>query len=156
MAKAADLIKVLSSKSQFEPVDVQEGANQIRILGRVRQDGTTTPMDNWLLMMNAIATREEQPGCAWKVDISKKYFRRGNKFIFAWRLIIQGEGVADLLPELISVVGGAPLSSRNEVTEIALLGARGDRNTPTKGKGAGVTGTIPVGPMSPGAMRGLR
>jgi hypothetical protein len=152
MAKAQDLINVLAAKARFEAVDVAEQPNQIRILGRVRQDGTSTTMDNWLLMMNSIAEREEQPGCKWKVDISRKYFRRAGKLIFAWRLIIQGEELSVLLQEVIAAAQGAPLSSRNEVTEVP-LGARGDRNALVRGKGAGASGTVPVGPW---ALQGLR
>jgi hypothetical protein len=154
MANVKELLVVLGRKSKFEAVDVQETATNIRILGRVRQDGTSTPMDNWLLMMNAIAEREEKPGCPWKVDISKKYFRRGSKFIFAWRLIIQGSDLPEQLTEIISACTGSPISSRNEVFEVSLPGSRSDRNAHNNGKGAGAMGTVPVGPMVP--MRGGR
>jgi len=156
MAKAQDLINVLAARARFEPVDIQESSNQIRILGRVRTDGTSAAMDNWLLMMNSIAEREERPGCAWKVDISRKYFRRGGKLIFAWRLIIQGEGMTSLLPDLISAAQASPVSQRTELTEIALPGGHRDRNALRNGKGAGATGQVPVGPMAVHGMRGGR
>ena len=154
MATAQDLINVLAAKARFEPVDVQESTTQLRILGRVRTDGARTAMDNWLLMMNSIAEKEERAGCPWKVDISRKYFRRGGKLIFAWRLIIQGENLPALLPDIIAAAQGSPVSQGVELTEIALPGASGNRNAFRNGRGAGETGKVPVGPMAIHALRG--
>jgi hypothetical protein len=154
MAKVQDLINVLAAKARFEPVDINEQPKQIRILGRVRTDGPPTAMENWLLMMLAIAKREEQPGTGWKIDISRKYFPRGPKLIFAWRLIIQGENLEEQLKEIIMAAQGAPMSNRpSETMEIALPGVRGDRNAMKNGKGAGLSGRVLAGPAAIQQMR---
>jgi len=154
MAKAQDLINVLAAKARFEPVDIDEKPTQIRLLGRVRTDGPPSAMENWLLMMLAIAKREEQPGSTWKIDISRKYFPRGPKLIFAWRLIIQGDNLEEQLKEIIAAAQQAPMSNRpSEIMEIALNGGSGDRNAIRNGKGAGLTGRVAAGPAAIAAHR---
>jgi hypothetical protein len=157
MATVQDLINVLASRAKFEPVEVDEKPTQIRMLGRVRTDAHASAMDNWLAMMNAIAEREEHEGCTWKVDISRKYFRRNGRLIFAWRLIIQGENLEASLPELVAAAQStaAVAKSYRELDEIPLPGVRGDRNAHINGKGAGATGKVLTGPMAvQAALRG--
>lgn len=153
MAKLQDLINVLANKARFEPVDIDEKPTNIRILGRVRTDGPRSAMDNWLLMMNAIAEREEREGCTWKVDISRKYFRRGGRLIFAWRLIIQGSDLENELKEVIQAASMAPSSTpRGEIEEIP-LNVSGNRNVMRNGKGAGLSGQVLAGPAAIAAYR---
>jgi hypothetical protein len=81
------------------------------------------------------------------VDISKQYFLRNERVLFGWRLIFQGEGVAEHLPKICEAVSNAP-RAKAVVEEQPLAGARGDRNAPRGGKGAqGVLGAV-VGPMA--------
>lgn len=157
MATAQDLINVLAAKAKFEAVEIDEKPTQIRILGRVRTEQSPTAMDNWLSLMCAIALAAEAPDSTWKVDISRKYFPRGNKLIFAWRLILQG---TDLETELRAVIAAAQSTSviaksHRELDEIPLPGVRGDRNAHVNGKGAGATGKVLTGPMAiQAALRG--
>lgn len=156
MATLNDLLATLGRRCNFELPDrsdidrfVQVTPKQIRIVGRIRDGGTTAAMSNWFLIMNALLERMEKPGVTWKADISKWYFRRGGKIIFAWRILLQGDEVSSRLTEILAVVNGAPVTNRSEVTEIALPGVgRASRNSNVNGKGAGYAGKVPVGPMA--------
>lgn len=153
MAKAQHLVTVLATKARFEAVDVKETVTQIRILGRVRADNASTTT-NWLAMMDAIAAQEERPGCSWSVDISRKYFRRQGRLVYAWRLIIQGDDLEAQLEEIIAAAQSSQVQAPQEVMEVPLINAHGDRNAFRNGKGAGATGTVPVGPAA--LLRGVR
>lgn len=160
MATLNDLLATLHRRCQFEIPDpsdirrfVQETPNQIRIVGRIKVDGTTASMNNWLLIMNGLFERMEKPGVTWKADISKWYFRRSGRIVFAWRILLQGEDIKSRLPEILTVVNNAPISNKAEVTEIALPGiGRANRNAGMNGKGAGLSGKVAVGPMAIAAM----
>jgi hypothetical protein len=164
MATVNDLLKALKRKCQFELPEhraeergkfVQEAATQIRIIGRLVSNGTTASMNNWLLIMDALMTRMEQPGVTWKVDISKWYFKRGGRIVFAWRILLQGEAIQSKITEITTVVTGSAVSSRSEVTEIALPGVgRANRNENSNGRGAGLSGKVAVGPMAIAALMG--
>ena len=146
MAKAEDLVAVLSRRAKFEPVDVEEKPTQIRILGRVRTDSSVNAA-TWLGMMDAIAQREEREGVTWKIDISRKYFRRNGVLVFAWRLIIQGPDLENQLNDIIQAAMQIP-QARGETMEIGLHGSSADRNAIKNGKGAGATGKVLAGPAA--------
>ena len=160
MATVNDLLVALHRRCRFELPDasdpgryVQETPGQIRIIGRIRSDGTSASMDNWLLVMNSLFKRMESQGVAWKVDISKWYFNRGGKIVFAWRILLQGENIKSRLAEILTVVNNSPVTSRAEVQEIALPGVgRANRNVNQNGRGAGLAGKTAVGPMAIAAM----
>jgi hypothetical protein len=160
MATLNDLLTALNRRCRFEIPDpsdmarfIQQTPNQIRIIGRIRSDGTTANMANWLLLMNALFERAEKPGVTWKADISKWYFRRGGKIVFAWRVLLQGDAIAERITEITTVVNSSPVTSRAEVEEIALPGVgRANRNTNQNGRGAGYAGKVAVGPMAIAAL----
>ena len=161
MTTVVDLLRLLGRRCAFELPDartpeayVQETPNQIRIMGRIRSDGTTAAMSHWRLIMHALLTRAGTPGVAWKADLSKSYFPRGPKMVFAWRILLQGENIAGSLQEIGQVISGVPQAANVEVTEIALPGVgRANRNVGVNGKGAGLMGSAMVGPAALAASR---
>lgn len=139
MSTARDLLGELNKKSQFEPVDLQESAAQIRIMGRVRADGTNANVANWLLLVRNLLIRVQVTGCPWRADVSKSYFLKGEKVVYGWRLVLQAPGldVRTCIPDMISTVRGAPQASHVSVEEVPLVGASPNRNSLNRGKGAG-------------------
>lgn len=157
MATARDLIEVLGKKSNFEAVDVQEGAGQIRIMGRVLTDGTNANLANWFLVVDNVLTRLETTKCAWTTDISKSYFKRGGKLVFAWRLLFQAPGadIRTFIPDIISFIYEAPKTSHVTVDEVPLVGASPNRNALNRGKGAGsVLNAPPIASLAGGRFSG--
>jgi hypothetical protein len=156
MATVNDLLAVLHRRCNFEIPDpsdlsrfIQETPKQIRIIGRIRPDGTSAAMNNWLLIMSSLFERMEKPGVTWKADISKWYFRRNGRIVFAWRILLQGEDIKSRLTEILQAVNNSPISSKAEVEEIPLPGVgRANRNVSHNGKGAGLSGKVAVGPMA--------
>lgn len=143
------LIQMLQMRGGFETVNHQESPNQLRLLGRVRKPS----VDGWLLVINQLKATEEN--VAWSIDISKQYFRRGGKLMFAWRLILQAEGVAQHYGHVAQSVGNSP-RARTIIEEQALPGARSDRNAPSvasRGKGAQSALKSTVGPFALAALQ---
>lgn len=145
-----DLFRAMQRKAGFEAVSVTEpSAGQLRALGRIPEDMGGLNMGNWKILMYQLYTT--MAGRPWKVDISKSYFikQETGKLVFAWRVIFQGENLAQHLPEIISVVNGSPVTARAEITEIPLAGAAANRGKVTGGRrGAGPSGQVLVGPAA--------
>jgi hypothetical protein len=140
-----DLLRVLMQKAGFQVVgQPTKGATQLRIVGRLPDN---KGMGQWLLVVDQLLARAEQ--ATWKVDISKQYLRRDGKLRFGWRLIFQGESLEADMQNIAAAVVSAPRPARVEVTEVPLLGASPDRNNgAATGKGAGPSGSFPVGPLA--------
>lgn len=154
---AETLLNALRKKAGFETVSMAEPSpNQLRVLGRVLEDQAGMNMNNWkILMYRFYTTMEARP---WKVDFSKSYFVQPEtkRLVFAWRLIFQGEGLAQHYPELVKLAETSPIAARGEVTEMLLPGADASRHSTHGGKrGAGPAGKVLVGPLAVQAkMRG--
>jgi len=148
---ADDLLRVLRMRSGFEAVNHQESANQLRVLGRVQKQG----VNGWLLVARQLLLASERSD--WSLDVSKQYFLRGGKIMFGWRLILQGNLVAQRYEHVAQVVANAP-RARAIVEEQLLPGARAgvDRNAPSlenRGKGAQGSLKAVVGPFASAALR---
>lgn len=140
----------MRKKAGFEAVSVSEPVpGQLRVLGRVPEDPGGLNMNNWKILMYRFYTvMRDRP---WKADFSKSYFikEESQKLVFAWRVIFQGENLAQHYSELIQVVASSPISARAEVTEFPLAGAAQNRGAVTGGKrGAGPSGRVLVGPAA--------
>lgn len=147
----AQLGMALKLRCGFEVVQVTPSEKQLRILGRLPQ----LRMGDWLLTIHHIITHVTDNSPGWTVDISKHYFLRGPKVVFAWRLIFQGPDIVRQVPSIINTINGSPRSNRTEINEMPLIGASADRNaqSPT-GKGAGLMGTVAVGPSMKARLSG--
>ncbi len=148
---AADLLfQALRKKAGFEPVSIAEpNPNQLRVLGRVLEDTGGMNMNNWKILMHRFyTTMVSRP---WKADFSKSYFvqEETGKLVFAWRLIFQGENLAQFYPELAKLAESSPVSARGDITEMVLPGASRDRHSTHGGRrGAGPAGKVLVGPLA--------
>jgi hypothetical protein len=147
MSTPADkLFLALRKKVGFEVVSQAESPNQLRILGRIPGDRLGSNEGNWkIVKWRLLKAMESRP---WKVDLSKSYFikKETDKMVFAWRILLQGEDIAQHYADVISIIESSP-QSRAEVMEIPLLG--NSRNDTAGGKrGAGPAGMVPVGPMA--------
>jgi hypothetical protein len=140
------LFAALRKKVSFEVVSQTETPNQLRILGRIPTDRLGLNEGNWkIVKYRLLIAMEERP---WKVDLSKSYFIKTEtkKMVFAWRILLQGENIAQHYADIISVISTSP-SARAEVMEIPLVG--NSRNDTTGGRrGAGPVGSVAVGPFA--------
>jgi hypothetical protein len=140
----------LRKKAGFEVVSHNDAnPNQLRILGRVPEDRGGLNMNNWkILMYRLYLAMEGQP---WKVDFSKSYFIKAEskKLVFAWRVILQGEGLTQHYADIVNLITTSPISAPTVVTEMPLVGVSADRNSTEGGKrGAGVFGKVLTGPLA--------
>lgn len=146
MMEIADLTNALSKKAGYEAVNTKSQPNQLRFLGRVPQPLLPT----WLLLVQRLL--EASVGAPWSVDISKQYFMRGDKLVFGWRIILQGEAVETHLGTVVTIIKNVQRVS-NQLDEVPLY-SRPNRNSLSgTGKGAQPTESAVVGPL---AMRGMR
>ncbi len=144
-----DLVRMLQMRGGFEVVNHQAAPNQLRLLGRVRNPS----MDAWILVVNQLKSVEES--APWSIDISKQYFRRGGKLMFAWRVILQAENVEQCYAHVAQSVSNSP-RARTIIEEQPLPGARSDRNAPSvanRGKGAQSALKSTVGPWALAALQ---
>jgi hypothetical protein len=131
----------LQRKTGFEVLDHKESEVQLRVMGRQPRDRMGMNTSNWLLVCTNLLERSGKNG--WTVDVSKYHFLRGKVIMYSWRLIFQAE--ADLkskYDDIVRAILQAPHTSRGEITEMPLVGARADRNSGGGvGRGKGASGT---------------
>jgi hypothetical protein len=138
-----ELIKALRMRGGYEVVEKTAGANQVRLIGRV----PSALVKGWLIIVRQILVRS---GAApWSADVSKSYFLRSGQVMFGWRLIFQGQGIEQYLPDIVATVVDSP-RPKSTVMEQPLAGASANRNKQTPGslKGAALTGKSVVGPVA--------
>ena len=142
------IIAALRKRAGYEAVSQNETATQLRFLGRLLPDRGGQGADNWKTLMHFLnAAMKER---TWTVDISKYFFNKEETglLVFAWRIIFQGENLAQHYTDIANVIAKAPNAAR-ELTEMPLAGATADRNSTAGGKrGAGAFGKVLVGPMA--------
>jgi hypothetical protein len=147
----AQLFGALKQRVGFEVVSETETPNQLRILGRIPEDSLGLNGNNWKIVKYRLLTVMEQR--PWKVDLSKSYFikKETKKMVFAWRVLLQGENIAQHYADLVNIIMTSP-SARVEVTEIPLgSGNEANRNSTAGGRrGAGPMGSVPTGPLAVG------
>ncbi len=144
MATSRELQVALVQKTGFEVVESTGGEKQLRLVGRVHRNF----VGQWKLTMHRLLQREAS--APWKIDISKKYFLRTGQVYYGWRLIIQLSPdtpgtVEEQFDDIIKTVDAAPSATRQEIMEIALVGASPNRNTRTN---VGLEGKVMIGPMA--------
>lgn len=128
------LYLALHRKSGFEVVSQTASTNQIRVLGRIPQNR----MPGWLPVSLALLLASESS--PWNADISKQYFPRNRKLRFAWRIILQGENIAQHLPQIVGIIDKVPMM-RTELKEVPIqrsshrqsMGAKGARGIAGEG-----------------------
>ena len=144
---ASHVFTALRKRVGFEVVSKSETPNQLRILGRIPEDSMGLNGNNWkIVKYRLLMAMEDRP---WKVDLSKSYFikKETKKLVFAWRVLLQGENIAQHYADIVNIISTSP-SARVDVMEIP-LGTGEDRNNPAGGRrGAGPMGSVAVGPMS--------
>lgn len=139
-----ELTRLLKLRGGFETVNANPSQGQVRLLGRVPKDH----MGAWLLIVNELLVRGS--GTSWSVDISKQYFRRDGKVMFAWRIILKAADAAQAVSAVCEAISSAP-RPRVSVDEFPLPGVKGDRNVAgpnSRGKGAQGSLNSVVGPMA--------
>jgi hypothetical protein len=148
MSTAAELFTALHRRAGFEMVNHTLAPTRLRILGRLPLDRAGMNMSNWKVLMERLLTAAEQ-GRPWSVDLSKSYFKKGGRIVYAWRVIFQGDAIETHLTDIINVVKTSPGARIPEPTEVRLYGLPQDRNNTAGGKaGAGPVGSVAVGPLA--------
>lgn len=146
MATLPELFATLRSKAGFEVVSHTLSPTRLRVLGRLPLDRGGMNMGNWVVLVDRLLAASEQSR-PWSVDVSKHYFRRDSKLVYAWRLLFQADEIEKQYADIISTVKASPGAARPEPTEVRLYGRQD--NDPSGGKrGAGPVGSIAVGPLA--------
>lgn len=142
-----DLVRTMNQKAAFELVEQSDTATQLRLLGRIPLDPAGRNMENWRMLARQVLLRSAK--APWKADISKVLLVRNEDLHFAWRVILQGEGLEQHLPEIVQVMAGSPPPVQREVMEMTIPGVTADRNSTVGGRrGAGPVDRVPIGPMA--------
>jgi hypothetical protein len=82
-----------------------------------------------------------QPRSTWTVDISRKYFERGNSLVWLWRVIFQAPAIANHYQEIASLIVSVGAPAQQDVLVTPLLLASPNRNAST---GFGSKGAVPT------------
>lgn len=127
------------TKVGLETLDVEEKPNQLRLICRLNRNFG----EHWKLAMYQLLTKEQT--APWKVDISKKYFLRGNQVFYGWRLLFQVEEVSKHYDAIIRMIQSTPPPSNIHVEEGPLVGSAANRATRTN---VGPVDKVMVGPMA--------
>lgn len=144
-----NILEIANQKFGFEVVVQTEESNRLRIVGRIRSDNAGRNLGNWLLVIDRLLEADRTG--KWSVDISKHYFKKGKgqPVVFGWRLIFQGEKIAQHYADIVNLISTAPQTARTEVTEMPMPGSSAHRNTTAGGRrGAGLTDHTAVGPLA--------
>lgn len=151
-ATLPDLLSALHRKTGFECVESSDAVpNRIRIMGRVRDDPRGIRVRSWNQVARALCIRSKTNPNSWTVDISKKYDVFGDDHVFLWayRLIFQGQDIKSNINDIVRVVLSVEISQSPNpgmVDEFPLAGAhRGDNGDLGRGKGAFAVDTAPIG-----------
>lgn len=148
MSSLDQLLAALRKRVGFEAVTQNQTPNQLRLLGRIPADALGLNGNNWKIIKRLLLkAMKERP---WTVDISKSYFiqEETDKLVYAWRILFQGENIAQHYADITNLIATAP-SAQAEVMEIPYGGVDANRNSTAGGRrGAGPAGTVPVGPMA--------
>jgi hypothetical protein len=107
---------------------------------------------NWLIIVRQLLIRGAE--APWSVDISKSYFLRSGRVMFGWRLIFQGQDIAQHAVDMVSTITNSP-RAKATIESQPLAGASANRNQQTPGslRGAAPSGSAVVGPMASRMMR---
>jgi hypothetical protein len=146
MATLPELFATLRSKSGFEVVSHTPSATRLRVLGRLPLDREGMNINNWVVLVARLLTATEQ-GKPWSVDVSKHYFKRDGKLVYAWRLLFQAEEIEKHYADIMNVAKNSPGAKRPEPEEVRLYG-RESNDTSGGKRGAGALGSVAVGPIA--------
>lgn len=142
------LAAALRVKVGFQVVSFTEAPTKLRILGRIPEDTSGLNGGNWKIVMFRLLTAMER-GAPWAADLSKNYFKKNGKLVYAHRILLQGPDIAQHYAAVTHIITSSPSTSRAEVTEMPLGGASADRHSTAGGKrGAGPAGTVLTGPAA--------
>lgn len=116
------LYAALADKTGAELLNEKVSDRQLRFMVRVRKGPNTTM---WLAVIDRLlelADSQTAPA-KWTIDISKQYFRRPD-LKFGWRVILQGENLAQYYEPLArEVLAVHPNNAGKELQEVPLHGS---------------------------------
>lgn len=136
-----ELFESLSIRGGIEIVESDVKPTKLRLIGRLRPNAG----DHWKMVMHRLLLSEVD--APWKIDISKKYFLRGNQVFYGWRIILNGEDLETQYPNIIQLIKTAlkPNPISTGVDEVPLIGVSPNRATRTN---VGFTDRVAVGPLA--------
>lgn len=142
-ATKADVYAALMQKCGFEVLEEQEGAKQLRIMGRSQRE-------RWpffLPVIHRLLKTSKAAGNPWTCDISKMYLENNDKVFYTWRIIFQSADVKAQYANIVGAIRSAPQPARVELDRQLLPGykpgdVRGGVNA--KGKGVSSAGSLPM------------
>lgn len=136
-----ELERVLASRGYEVVSSASPTPKQLRLLGRVPRDVEAA----WRSVVDHVLAVCEKPQ-PWSVDVSKSYFRRAGRLLYAWRIIFQGEGLEGHLGTIAGAFSTAP-RPKASVEEYTIQGGP-NRNALKSGKGVQSALNPVVGPAA--------
>mgnify|MGYP001209092877 CR=1 FL=1 len=97
-----DLIQLLQARGNFETVKNQPAEDQLVLLGRI----PNTAVDQWLIIVHSLLEWGASSGVV--MDVSRQYFLKSGKVVYAWRLIIRAKGVEKHYGQIAAILNRAP------------------------------------------------
>jgi hypothetical protein len=146
---ASRLGHAITATGFAEPVSLTFKPDQVTVIFRLAQGSEPKWVDLAKKILEAERSSSEQAH-AWKTDISKAYFLKGEKLVYGWRISVQTGQMSISLDYLIRAMKGdaQPKPTKGEETEMTFTGFEGisDRNVPKPGskKGAYKGETVPI------------
>lgn len=142
MASVEDLCRVLKNKVWYDTVQKYADEDQIVLLGRCANRTEDLLIVGHQLQVTALDK-------SWSHEIAKVFLLKGRKLVHAWRLVFEGTGIQDAIPEIIQVISKCPRARRAELDSVELPGGSRYRSyTGKPGKGAAPMGQAKVGPAA--------
>lgn len=110
------LLTSFRAKAGYEIIQNTIDTNQLRFIGRVPEKRVA----DWL---DAVSSLLDRSGEHWSIDVSRHYFKRAGKLVFAWRVIVRAKDLEATVNDIINVLHATPASTRSELKEVPLIGA---------------------------------
>lgn len=138
----------------FEVVKATEQPSKLRVIGRCTKE-------RWpflLPVIHGLLVASEDVTTPWTCDVSRVYMlhNSGREVRYAWRLLFQGEGLAEQYTDITRVISQAPKPKQVELTSYRLPGYKpGDERASmtARGKGAAPAGSSPLVAATRGGVR---
>ena len=141
------VINALSRKVGFEVVNKSVTHDQVRLQGRIPSSKVSAWVHSVVTHLSSVSKKSD-----WDIDLSKHYFDVDGQTRYAWRIILQGDGIAKHYSGIASAVLSAKVAN-TEIMETSLH-VSSTRNDPrfAQGRGASVFGQAVIGATAKASM----
>ena len=143
-AHAERLAHALEGTGYIEAVNITFKEDQVNVLFRLLAVSNDA-FDKWIGLIKKMLLAERansDQAHAWKTDVSKPYFLKGDTLVYSWRVSVYSQQMTNSLDYFIRAIKGEkqPGPKVGEVTEMTFSGFTegvSDRNVPKPGSKQG-------------------